>query len=569
MPAYSEFDVIVVGSGAGGAMSALTLCRAGHRVLMLEAGRHYDPVTETPMYNSHIDVPLGDMPTEDRYPRFLDPIVGGTDIEGEPYVSAEGTNYKWLRTRMLGGRTNAWWGLAPRFGPYDFKNHSRDGYGFDWPVTYDDMAPYYDRTEELVGLFGTSEGFENEPGSPPGVLQPPPPMRSYELLVQAGFASLGIPSKMAPTAVLTRPLDGRQACFYATNCRRGCSIGAKFQTPTSFIPLALQTGNMVLRTDAMVTRVNTGADGRATGVTYIDKKSDARVEVTARAVVLAATTFETARIMMNSKSAGYPNGIGARSGQLGRNVANTLNFITDAQFPLLEGRPRYNEDGTSLPHIYVPWWGYGAQERGELDFPRGYHLQIYGDMVGPPSVMTGANIAGLEMGYGAEMKAAARRRYGSMIRFEMLGEMLPNDQAYIELDKNVVDKWGSPVVRFHWGNSEEDRAMVRHANATVEKVIQKMGGKPQEVTVSLEARSTGAGGSHETGSARMGDSPDNSVVNNVSQCWDVDNLVLADGSVFASHPHKNPTLTIMALALRASEALAQRVAAEKLRGAIQ
>ncbi|KJS36274.1 MAG: hypothetical protein VR74_13620 [Hyphomonas sp. BRH_c22] len=569
MSVTPEFDVIVVGSGAGGAMSALTLTRAGHRVLMLEAGRHYDPVAETPMFNRDIDAPLGNLPTEDRHPRFFDPIIGGAEIEGEPYVCADGTQYDWVRTRMLGGRTNAWWGFAPRFGPYDFKSRSRDGLGVDWPVTYNDIAPYYDRTEEMVGMFGSSEGFENEPGSPPGILQPPPPLRAFEYFVQAGFASLGIPSKVAPTAILTQPLEDRQACFYSTHCRRGCSIGAKFQTTTSFIPMALRTGNLTLRTDAMVIRVNTDADGRATGVTYGDNKTGERSDVTARAVVLAASTFETARIMMNSKSGSHPDGLGSRSGQLGRNIANTVNYLVDAQFPLLEDRPRYNEDGVSVPHMYIPWWGYKDQKEGKLEFTRGYHFQVYGGMSEVPGVTTGPHIVNPELGYGAQLKAAARRRYGSRIRFEMFGEMIPNAQAYMDIDQSVLDKWGSPVVRFHWGISDSERAMARHGMETAHKVIDRMGGVILPQDEAIGDKTTGAGGLHETGSARMGDSPDNSVVNNVSQCWDVDNLVLADASVFASHPHKNPTLTIMALSLRASEALAQRIAVQKSQGGVQ
>ena len=567
--AEPQFDVIVVGSGAGGAVSALTLTRAGLRVLMLEAGRHYDPVTETPMFNSHIDAPLGNMPTAERRPRFFDPIIGGTSIEGEPYTVAEGSAYSWLRTRMLGGRTNAWWGLAPRFGPYDFKNFSRDGHGFDWPVTYDDMAPYYDKIEQMVGLFGVSDSYENEPGSPEGVLQPPPPMRAYELFIKAGFESFGIPVKTAPTAILTQPKDDRQACFYATDCRRGCSIGAKFQTPTSLIPLAMRTGNLTLRTDAMVNRVLTDENGRASGVRYADKKTGAMEEVTARAVVLAASTYETARLLLVSGSAQHPNGLANRSGQVGRNCTNTLNFKSTAHFPVLEGRPQYNEDGVSVPHMYVPWWGYKQQAEGTLDFPRGYHFQIYGDRVGPPGVSTGTAIAPAGLAWGRELKQQARKRYGAFVHIEMLGEMLPNADSYMDLDPAVVDKWGTPVPRFHWKIGEADRKMIRHAYDMTQKLVDRLGGRLLDVDDSIEDNSDGAGGSHETGAARMGASPEDSVVNDVSQCWDVDNLVLADGSVFATHPHKNPTLTIMALSLRASEALAARVTAEKSRGGVQ
>ena len=328
---HTEYDVIVVGSGAGGGMAAYQLSINGLKVLLLEAGRSYDPVRETPMFKLPREAPLRGAGGREKPFGYYDATVdGGWEVPGEPYTNAPGTDFRWWRSRMLGGRTNHWGRISLRMGEYDFKPKTRDGLGADWPLAYKDLAPYYDKTEMLIGVYGGDDDLENTPRSSPGVLQPAPAPRVVELLAKKHAAPMGIPVIPAHLAIMTQRQDAdvlpkklhpgnklaqrvlaesmrsRQACFYATPCGSGCSIKANFQSTTVLIPPALATGNVDLVPDAMVREVTVDKNGRATGVHYIDKRTRTDHHVKARVVVLAASAAETARILLNSKSNQFP-----------------------------------------------------------------------------------------------------------------------------------------------------------------------------------------------------------------------------------------------------------------------
>jgi len=557
---HDLYDAVIVGSGAGGGMAAWVLASKGLRVLMLEAGRDYDPYTETSMFGALRDAPLRGTGTPDKPFGYYDATAdGGWQVPGEPYSSAPGSEFMWWRSRMLGGRTNHWARNSFRMGPYDFKPHTRDGLGVDWPIEYADLAPYYDKTEAVVGVYGRNDGLENHPDSAPGVLHKPPAPRVGELLIQAGCHDLDIPCVPARRAVLTRPIGDRSACFYATSCGRGCSIGAAFQTTTSLLPMALATGNLTIVTDAMVYEIRLDDKGKAEGVNYIDKNSGKDEAAFGRTVVLAASAGETARIMLNSQSTLFPDGAGNSSGQVGRNLMDTVGAAMSAQFPLLENRPSYNEDGARGLHMYIPFWLYQEQARGELDFARGYHYELGATGRAQPSLGLGG-VAQFAGGYGRQLKEDMRRYYGSFLSFTCRGEMIPNANSYCEINSDVKDAWGIPTLRFHYKWSDNELRMVSHFQKTTRQIIERLGGKIQWGDVSpTDAISKGGEIIHEVGTARMGTDADSSVTNQYGQSWDIGNLFLTDGSVFVSKAHKNPTVTLMALAWRSCDYLAEQL----------
>lgn len=574
------YDAIVVGSGAGGGMAAYILSTSGLKVLMLEAGRDYDPLTETPMFNLPDEAPMRGANTPDKPFGYYDATVdGGWDVPGEPYSlgsSDPDQRFEWWRARMLGGRTNHWGRVSLRMGEYDFKPYSRDGFGFDWPISYADLAPYYDKTEMLIGVYGSNEGLENTPDSSAGVLLPPPKPRAYELLIKKACASLAIPVIPSHVAVLSEQQDyehipeklfpdnelarrvtrdsmkSRSACFWATPCIRGCSIKANFQSTTVLIPPALASGNLTIITDAMVREVTLDAKGNANGVIYIDKKTRLEKRVKARSVVLAASAAESARILLNSKSAAFPHGLANSSGLVGKYLMDTVGATIMGQFPVLEDLPPHNEDGSSLTHMYIPWWLYKDQAAGKVDFPRGYHIEPLGGRIMPFVGFFDAFGELSQGAYGVPFKEACRRMYGSIVAFSGRGEMIPNENCYCEIDETRMDQWGIPVLKFHWQWGEHELKQAAHMHKTIASIISAMGGRPLTPVQTDGAKAIRAGGSiiHEVGTIVMGSDPKKSVLNSHCQSWDVPNLFVADGAPFVSSADKNPTLTILALAWR-------------------
>lgn len=557
------YDVCIVGSGAGGGMAAKILSEAGLKIALLEAGPKYDPANPEQMTQLKwpYESPRRGAGTTRAFGDF-DAAYGGWEIEGEPYTTKQGTKFDWFRSRMVGGRTNHWGRISLRFGPRDFKHKSYDGLGDDWPIEYEEVAPFYDRVDKMIGVFGTKEGMPNEPD---GFFLPPPKPRLHELMIKKAGTKLGIPVIPARMSMLTRSVNkDRSPCFYCGQCGRGCAVYADFSSSSVLVNPAVKSGHVDLYDNAMAREVLTNSEGKATGVAYVDKTDLEEYRVMARVIVLAASAGETARLLLNSKSSRYPNGLANASGIVGKYLHDSTGSSRAAFLPQLMDRKRYNEDGVGGMHMYIPWWG----DNKKLDFARGYHMEFGGGLRMPSYGFVNAieNMNGKYPGrdgqmkpaggYGAGLKDDYRRFYGATIGFAGRGESIAREDNYCEIDPNVVDKWGIPVLRFNYTWSDHEIKQAKHMQDTFEQLIHEMGGVPlgnkpgPETMYGLENPGRII---HEVGTTRMGNDPKKSVLNKYSQAHDVKNLFVVDGGSFVSQADKNPTWTILALSMRASE----------------
>ncbi|MBM63070.1 MAG: GMC family oxidoreductase [Acidobacteria bacterium] len=553
-------DVVVIGSGAGGGTVAHVLTGLGVRVTLLEAGPMLDPFRDFKEHQWPYDVEHRGAEEGGRryFGRgkpfgYFSTTSGGWQLDGEPYTVAEGSEFQWFRSRIVGGRTNHYGRLSFRFSDYDFKPYDRDGLGVNWPVSYEDIAPYYDKAEAFIGVTGSHEGIRS---APDGVFLEPPPPKAHELLIKAASERLGIPCIPNRRAVLTRPLNGRPACHYCGQCGRGCRSASNYSSSQVQIFPALETGRLQVIDRAMAREIVTDGSGKVTEVVYVDTRTGEERRLRCRLLVLAASACESARLLLNSKTSEFPNGVANSSGVVGKFLMDTVGYGVSAQVPAFEGMPRYNSDGAGGAHLYMPWWGWENQEG--LGFPRGYHIEIGGGY-NMPGIGSFGRLA-RESGYGIGLKSRARREFGTTVTFEGRGEMIPNESCYCEIDPDTVDRWGIPVLRFHfkWSDYELDQA--RHMTDTFGDLVDVMGGVVQQ-TSARDASGISVGGSiiHEVGTARMGEDPNSSVLNGFCQSHDIENLFVCDGASFVGNPDKNPTLTINALAWRASEYMVEEM----------
>ena len=557
------YDICIVGSGAGGGMAAYVLANAGLKVALIEAGPLYDPAKNVTQLKWPWESPRRGAGTTRAFGDF-DAAYGGWELEGEPYTHKNNTKFDWFRSRMLGGRTNHWGRISLRFGPNDFKHKSMDGLGEDWPISYDDVAPYYDKVDKLIGVFGSKEGIYNEPD---GHFLPPPKPRLHELFVKDSASSVGVPVIASRLSILTKALPGnkdRGACFYCHQCNRGCTVYSDFSSSSVLVKPALKTGNVEVIPNAMAREVLTNNDGSASGISYVSKEDLQEYQVSAKIVILAASAGESARLLLNSKSAAHPNGLANSSSVVGKYLHDSTGLSVSGYLPKLLNRKRYNEDGVGGLHVYSPWW----LDNKKLNFPRGYHIE-YGGGMDMPSYGFGFGIqkangnfpssdgkpkqAG---GYGASLKKDYRTFYGANIDMAGRGEAIAREDNYCEIDPTTVDKYGIPVLRFNYTWSDHEINQAKHMQDTFKEIMHKMGA---EITSELKGKDEDYGlltpGRiiHEVGTVRMGNDKKKSATNKFNQAHDCKNLFVVDGGPFVSQADKNPTWTILALSMRASE----------------
>jgi choline dehydrogenase-like flavoprotein len=490
---------------------------------------------------------------------------GGWNVEGEPFTKEAGTDWMWWRARMLGGRTNHWGRISLRFGPKDFKRKSIDGLGDDWPIGYEDIKPYYDKVDKMIGVFGTNEGLENDPD---GFFLPPPKPRLHELFIKNAAAQSGVKVIPSRLSILTKNIENdadRKACFFCAQCGRNCSMAkADFSSPNVLIYPAMKTGNIDVVANAMAREVLTNKEGLATGVSYILKDDMMEYQVSGKVVILAASACESARLLLNSKSQRHPNGLANSSDVVGKYLHDSTGASLGGVLPQLFGRKRYNEDGVGGMHVYSPWW----LDNKKLDFPRGYHIEYWGGM-SQPAYGFGFDIEQLNGkyvvngkpkeagGYGASLKEDQRYFYGARVGMAGRGEAIPLASNYCAIDPTTVDKYGIPVLKFNVKWTDHEIKQAKHMKETFKEVMHNMGAiitwggnddeknnwglsKPGEII-------------HEGGTVRMGNDPKTSALNKYSQAHDCKNLFCVDGGQFVSQADKNITWTILALSMRASE----------------
>jgi choline dehydrogenase-like flavoprotein len=573
------YDAVVVGSGAAGGMAAHVLTSRGLKVLLLEAGKYQDTSKILHSMEWPYDHPRrGKMPpdyhalTNNEYTIRQSPYAqnspykkvtsyvegwGGSDYSKTLVVDEKenpysGTRYAWVRSRVVGGKTNIWGRLALRLSDYDFKAKDHDGYGENWPISYSDVAPYYDKVDRYLGVSGFAEGL---PQMPDGQFMRPIRLTYSELYLRKTLEGMDRCLTPYRAGVATDTLKHnkyRSHCYGRGACNRhvgGCDIHAAFDSPTGLIRPAMDTGNLTLRPNSTVYEVTVDKNtGKATGVSFLDSDTKKSYQVKARTVILAASTLESARLMLLSKSSLYPNGIGNSSGHVGHNFCEHVMGPSIAGFmPDLVGKSRTLDDGRP-GGFYVP--RFRNVNTRQKDFIRGYGFEG-----GAGCGMT-PGTAFDTPGFGEEYKKHVRDYAGATIEMGGFGEVLARYENQVEIDPELKDAWGIPVLRFNYRFGENEKKM----SEDMVKTAREMFEAAKFEILSSSGKMLPEGWSiHELGTSRMGNDPKTSVVNQYQQSHDVNNLLVVDGSTHVNASCQNPTWTIMALCWRSCDHLADQL----------
>ena len=534
------YDVVIVGSGASGGMAAWNLTRQGVNVLMLDAGKKFNRdeywTHELP-YARRERVARGEKP-----PQFF------LSTSEQPYITPPDKPFQLLRVWGIGGKTNVWGRVSLRYSDIDFKAAERDGWGIPWPISYKDIAPYYDKVDQLIGVCGGDDNSDILPGSRYHL--PPPNPRCGEVLLRKAMGRLSIPAVAIRRAVLTRNHNGFPKCHYCGRCGDGCDTSSFFNAGDYLVTPAQQTGKLEVRTNAVAARILVDKEGRANAVQYFDRFTKEEQQVRGKVIVLGASCIDSTRILLNSKSDIFPNGIGNTSGVIGKYLCEQVRVHVTAFLPQLYGRETSNDDGIGGEHMYMPRFNHRGPKR---DYLRGFGMQFWNS-----GCQAGAgHFAGNLPGFGADFKKEVKRRYPSTVQLHPFGETLPRETNFVTVEGTPLDRYGVPLPKIVYSISDNERKMVDDIYDTIEAILKEAKAEP----VGYERGVTDSNGSaiHEHGTCRMGSDPKVSALNRFGQMHAVKNLFVVDGSAFPSASEKNPTLTILALAWRATDYLGDQI----------
>jgi len=547
-----KYDAIVVGSGITGGWAAKELSEKGLRTLVLEAGRPIDPEKD---YAEHVPTwekkfrGMGDRKLQSQDQTVQETCSGLDEWNSKffvndndnPYTTAPDQPFLWIRGRQVGGRSIIWGRQTYRWSDLDFEANLREGIAVDWPIRYQDIAPWYDYVEDFIGVTGQREGL---PQLPDGKFLPPMEMTCAELVVKDAVAK-HFPGERMMTigraAILTQAHRGRLPCHYCGPCARGCITRSYFSTLNSTLPAALATGKLTVRPFSVVHSliVDPKNNKRVEGVRVIDGQTRETLEFHAKVVFLCASTIESARLLLNSATPEFPNGLANSSGELGHNLMDHV--MGAGAYGTIPG----NEDRTTVGNrpngIYVPRFRNVKQKHP--DFVRGYGFQGGGSR-------EGWGRGTREVGVGAEFKHSLRSPGPWGMSFGGFGECLPNHENYMELDKDKKDAWGIPVPRINVQWRDNELAVLKDMQVTASEMLEAAGAK--DIGTFDEKCAPGLT-IHEMGTARMGRDPKTSVLNPHNQAHDLKNLFLTDGACMVSSSCVNPSLTYMALTARACD----------------
>ncbi len=510
------YDVVVIGSGAGGGTLSARLAELGADVLVLEGG---------PKINTRTDFNTHALPYEFPFRHIPTMKPGKPGMDGE-------------RSRGLGGKTQLWNAVALRFSERDFKGRTHDGGGEDWPVSYADMKPFYDRVEEQVGVCGNYDHLEDLPD---GIFLPPAPMKCSDLAVKAGAQKLGIPVIHVRKATLTQARKSRPACHYCGNCMSGCDVVAKYNSyDVNMIP-ALKTGKLVLRQNSIVYDLPITDEANVKEVRFFDRETRAENVAKGKIVVVACACAQSVALLLMSTSSRFPKGLGNSSGELGKNFIPHITAGFEAFLVDLIGKASVNDEGF-LDHAYIPSF---MHER-KRDYARSFGVQF--NYQNHRTAGWAKSIRGMGRSY----KDSIKQKYPAYLTFTGYHEMIPNKESYIDLDPESTDEYGLPRARRTWKLGESDLKLHNDMKKWCREILLASNAEIHSVSSAPQTN-------HEVGGCRMGNDPRTSVVNAFCQSHAVPNLYVVDASVFPSSSEKNPTHTIMALAERTADHIADRL----------